>query len=149
MKNSTIIQNKKAVFNYEIEETIVAGLVLNGWMVKSIRKGKISASDGTYVYIKNGEAFLTGLHITHEDKNETTDLKLLMHKKEINKLNGKFQEKGMTIIMTKLFWNRGMVKAEIAVGKGKKEYDKRQKIKERESKKEAERMMKKVIKNDF
>lgn len=149
MKNSTIIQNKKAVFNYEIEETIVAGLVLSGWMVKSIRKGKISASDGTYVYIKNGEAFLTGLHITHEDKNETTDLKLLMHKKEINKLNGKSQEKGMTIIMTKLFWSRGMVKAEIAVGKGKKEYDKRQKIKERESKKEAERMMKKVIKNDF
>lgn len=149
MKNATIIKNKKANFEYEIKDTFIAGVCLEGWMVKSIRSNRITASDGVYVKIINNEAFLIGTHIkrlettnTFKSVDEQPTLKLLLHKKEINKLIGADKEKGYTLILKKLFWQKHLVKAEIALAKGKKLYDKRRDQKEKEMKREAERALK-------
>ena len=138
MKKSINIKNKKASFEFEFLEEFVAGIVLFGPEVKSIRNGAASFTDA-YCYINNNEIFVKNLHISeyknasynqHEPKR---DRKLLLTKKEIRKLKEKSQEKGLTIVPTKLFINdRGMVKIGIALAKGKKLYNKKQELKEKE-----------------
>jgi SsrA-binding protein len=146
---NTILQNKKATFEYEIMETFVAGVQLEGWMVKSIRANRISASDGVYAKIINGEVFLIGLHIKPlESKNtfsKTDDqptLKLLLNKKEISKLIGAEKEKGQTLILKNLFWQKHLVKATICLAKGKKMHDKRQDLKKKQMERETQRALK-------
>jgi SsrA-binding protein len=146
---NTIIQNKKINFEYEVLETFTAGVLLQGWMVKSIRASKISASDGVYAKVINGEVFLIGLHIkplesknTFSPTDEQPTLKLLLNKKEISKLIGAEKEKGQTLIMRNLFWQNHLVKATICLAKGKKLYDKRADLKEKQMKRETERALK-------
>lgn len=142
------IVNRKAKFNFEFIETYKAGMVLTGTEIKSIKEGKVNLGD-SFCYFRNGELWLKNLHIS-EYKNgsyanhEPMRLrKLLLTKKEIQKLEGKIKEKGLTIIPYKVFFNeRGLAKIEIALAKGKKSFDKRESIKERDTKKEVDRALK-------
>ncbi len=143
-----IAENKRALFNYHIEERFEAGMVLEGWEVKALRAGKVQLTDG-YVVIKNGELFLIGCQInplgtasTHVRPDSVRTKKLLMHKDEIRRLIGKVEQKGFTLVPLNLHWKSGRVKCEIALAKGKAEHDKRDSIKEREGKREVERAMK-------
>jgi SsrA-binding protein len=142
-----IAKNKKAFFEYHIEEKIEAGLSLMGSEVKSLRDSKASLSD-SYVVIKGGEAYLLHMHIApyssasifnHEPKRPR---KLLLHKKQIRKLDAALRQKGLTIVPTMLYFKKGRAKAEIALAKGKKKYDKREAIKKREEKIKIERYSK-------
>jgi SsrA-binding protein len=143
-----IADNKKAAFNYFFEERFEAGMVLEGWEVKAAREGKAQLTDG-YVVIRNGELFLIGCLInplktasTHVNPEAARTKKLLMHKDEIRRLIGKVEQKGYTLVPIQMYWKAGKVKCEIALAKGKAEHDKRDTIKERESKREVERAMK-------
>ena len=141
--------NKKAKTDYEILETFEAGMVLTGTEVKSLREGRVSFKDA-FCKIKDGEVWLLNLHIApyeHASKVFNHDperpRKLLMHKREIKRLTGKLQERGLTLIPTKIYFNkRGYAKVEIALAKGRKKYDKREVIKKRE----MERHMKEYMK---
>jgi SsrA-binding protein len=144
--NDINIRNRQAGFEYEILDKYVAGIVLSGTEIKSIREGKANLQDG-YCYINNGEVFAKGIHITpyaqgtHYNHEATRERKLLLKKSEISKLEGKIEEKGLTLVPLRLFINdRGFAKLEIAVGKGKKLHDKRDSIKEREAKRELSKM---------
>ncbi len=146
--NPRIAENKKAQFNYFFEERHEAGMVLQGWEVKALREGKAQLTDG-YVVIKNGELFLIGCQInplrtasTHVSPDAVRSKKLLMHKDEIRRLIGKVEQKGHTLVPLKLYWKDGRAKCEIALAKGKAEHDKRDTIREREGKREVERVMK-------
>lgn len=144
--NNITIRNRQAKYQYEFIETYIAGLVLKGTEIKSIREGKISLSDG-YCYFSKGELFAKNISITpysqgsfynHEENRER---KLLLKKQELRKMEAKMNEKGLTIIPLKLFINdRGLAKLEIAMAKGKKIFDKRESIKERDTKRELDRM---------
>ena len=142
-----IVTNSKARFNYFLEDFIECGIELKGSEIKSIRKSGASLNDA-YVVIRNGEAYLLNMHIPvyengnifNHDPNRTR--KLLLHKKEIFKLEHKAAEKVMTIVPTKVYLKKGKLKVEIALGKGKKLYDKRATEAEREMKRVAERAMK-------
>ncbi|HMV15030.1 MAG TPA: SsrA-binding protein SmpB [Chitinophagales bacterium] len=142
------IVNRKAKFNYEFLETYKAGMVLTGTEIKSVKEAKVNIGD-SFCYFRQGELWLKNLHIS-EYKNgsyanhEPLRLrKLLLTKKEIKKLEGKIKEKGLTIIPFKLFFNeRGLAKIEIALARGKKSFDKRESIKERDTKKEIQRVQK-------
>ena len=143
-----IADNKKAVFNYAIEERYEAGMVLQGWEVKALRDGKVQLTDG-YVVIKNGELFIIGCQInplkttsTHVSPDAVRTRKLLLHKEEIRRLIGKVEQKGYTLVPLNLHWKGGNVKCEIALAKGKGEHDKRNTIRDREGKREVERIMK-------
>ena len=143
-----IADNKKAVFNYAIEERYEAGMVLQGWEVKALRDGKVQLTDG-YVVIKNGELFIIGCQInplktasTHVSPDAVRTRKLLLHKEEIRRLIGKVEQKGSTLVPLNLHWKGGNVKCEIALAKGKGEHDKRNTIRDREGKREVERIMK-------
>ena len=143
-----IAENKRALFNYHIEERFEAGMVLEGWEVKAVRAGKVQLTDG-YVVIKNGELFIIGCQInplgtasTHVRPDSVRTKKLLMHKDEIRRLIGKTEQKGYTLVPLNLHWKSGRVKCEVALAKGKAEHDKRDSIKEREGKREVERAMK-------
>ncbi len=143
-----IADNKKATFNYHIEERFEAGMVLEGWEVKSVREGKVQLTDG-YVVIRNGELFIIGCQInplgtasTHVRPDSVRTKKLLMHKDEIKRLIGKTEQKGFTIVPLNMHWKNGRVKCEIGLAKGKGEHDKRDTIKDREGKREVERAMK-------
>ena len=150
-KNSAparIADNKKAAFNYFFEEKYEAGMVLHGWEVKAVREGKVQLTDG-YVVIRNGELFLIGCLIhplksasTHVTPDSARTKKLLMHRDEIRRLIGKVEQKGYTLVPLNMHRKNGRVKCEIALAKGKAEHDKRQTIKEREGKREVERIMK-------
>lgn len=135
------IKNKKANFDYEIEETYEAGIVLTGTEIKSIRLGKAQLKD-SYAIIKNNEIFLLNMHIAHYEQGnrfnhqETRTRKLLMHKKEIKKLKVKLEIQGYTLIPIKLYFKKNYAKILIGFGKGKKTYDKRQSIKEKDIKKQ-------------
>lgn len=139
-----IAQNKKARFNYNIDETYEAGLVLLGSEVKSLRDGRASLSD-SYAVISEGEAYLLNSHISpcpqaslmNHDPKRTR--KLLLHKKQIRKLFGKLNEKGYTLIPLKLYFKEGRAKVELGLCKGKKLFDKRESIKKREIKRELTR----------
>ena len=144
----SIAENKKAFFNYHIEERFEAGIVLAGWEIKSIRSGQIQLTDG-YVVIKDGELFLIGLRInalrsasTHVNPEPDRTKKLLMHKAEIRRLIGKVEQKGHTLVPLNLLYKGGRVKVDVALAKGKAEHDKRDVIKDREGKREVERAMK-------
>ena len=146
--NSRIADNKKALFNYAIEERFEAGMVLQGWEVKALREGKVQLTDG-YVVIREGELYLIGCQInpllsasTHVSPDSVRTKKLLLHKEQIRRLIGKVEQKGHTIVPLNLHWKAGKVKCEIALAKGKAEHDKRDTIKEREGKREVERAMK-------
>ena len=146
--DSRIAENKKAAFNYFFEERHEAGMVLQGWEIKAIRNGKVQLTDG-YIHIRDGEMFLIGCQInplrsasTHTSTVPDRTKKLLMHKDEIRRLMGKVDQKGYTLVPINLHWKNGRVKCEVALAKGKAEYDKRDTIKDREGKREVERAMK-------
>ena len=120
-----IADNKKATFNYHIEERFEAGMVLEGWEVKSVREGKVQLTDG-YVVIRNGELFIIGCQInplgtasTHIRPDSIRTKKLLMHKDEIRRLIGKTEQKGFTLVPLNMHWKSGRVKCEIGLAKGK------------------------------
>jgi SsrA-binding protein len=147
-RDSRIADNKKAVFNYQIEERFECGMVLEGWEVKALREGKVQLTDG-YVIVREGELFLIGCQInplrtasTHVRADSARTKKLLMHREEIRRLIGKVEQKGYTLVPLNLHWKNGRVKCEIGLGKGKAEHDKRDTIKEREGKREVERALK-------
>ena len=144
----TIARNKKARFDYHLQERFEAGLALAGWEVKSLRAGKAELTD-TYVLLKEGEAFLLGAHITpldttstHVTADPTRTRKLLLHKKEIARLFGATKQKGNTCIPLALYWKGNRVKCEIALASGKRQHDKRHEIKEREWKRDKGRVLK-------
>lgn len=146
--SSRIADNKKAAYNYFFEERFEAGMVLEGWEVKSLREGKVQLTDG-YVVIRDGELFVIGCQInplrsasTHINPDSVRTKKLLLHKEQIRRLIGKVEQKGYTLIPINLHWKAGKVKCEIALAKGKAEHDKRDTIKDREGKREVERAMK-------
>jgi len=147
-----ICQNRKAGFNYHILEKIEAGLALLGSEVKSLRDGKGNLMD-SYAEMQNGEMWLVNCHIAHYaaanqfNHDPVRPRKLLMKRREIDKLAGKLQEKGLTLIPLSLYFKEGRVKAELGVAKGKKAYDKRDTIKKRESDRELARVAK--IKKSF
>jgi SsrA-binding protein len=139
----TIASNKKAYFNYEIIESLEAGIALVGSEVKSVRGGRVSLKD-SYAEIKNGEVFLVHMNISpYEQANifnhdPLRDKKLLLHRQEIKRLIGKIREKGYTLVPTKVFFNdKGKVKVEISLAKGKRTYEKKRAIKERELEREV------------
>lgn len=149
--NATIAVNRRASFEYYIEERIEAGIVLQGWEVKSLRAGKGNLSDA-YVLFKNGEAFLFGSQITpllsastHVVPDPTATRKLLLKKSELNKLVGAVSRKGYAVIATRLYWKDNRVKVEIALARGKQDHDKRDTEKDREWAREKERTMKKNV----
>ncbi|MBU6465956.1 SsrA-binding protein SmpB [Simplicispira hankyongi] len=146
--NSRIADNKKAAYNYFIEERYEAGLVLQGWEVKALREGKAQLTDG-YVVIREGELYLIGCQInplktasTHVSPEAARTKKLLLHKEEIKRLIGKVEQKGYTLVPLNLHWKDGRAKCDIALAKGKAEHDKRDTIKDREGKREVERALK-------
>ncbi len=143
-----VCQNRKAYHDYQIEDVFEAGIVLSGTEVKALREGKANLRD-SYVIIKNGEIFLMNCHISpyshgnimNHDPLRTR--KLLMHKEEIKSLSGKILTKGYTLIPLKIYFKNSFAKVEIGLVKGKKLYEKREAIKERDAKREIERAMKK------
>ena len=144
--NNISIKNRQAGYEYELLDKYVAGIVLTGTEIKSIREGKVNLQDG-YCYINNGEMFSKGINITpyaqgtHYNHEATRERKLLLKRSEIKKLEGKVEEKGLTIVPLRLFINdRGFAKLEIAVARGKKTHDKRESIREREAKRELQRV---------
>ncbi|WP_263264473.1 SsrA-binding protein SmpB [Pseudomonas sp. RIT-PI-S] len=141
----TIALNKKARHDYFIEQRFEAGLVLAGWEVKSLRAGKAQLVD-SYVLLKDGEAWLFGSHFTplttastHVIADPIRTRKLLLNKKELERLHASVQQKGYTAVCTALYWSKHLIKCEIALGKGKKEYDKRDTERERDSNREMQR----------
>lgn len=142
------IQNKKAFHDYFIEERFEAGIVLEGWEAKAIRSGRAQLKEA-YVVIKSGEVFLLGSHIsplptasTHIQPDPTRTRKLLLHIEEINKLIGKVERAGYTLVPINMHFVKGRIKLEIGLAKGKKQHDKRQTEKEREWQREKQRLMK-------
>lgn len=145
---NTIARNKTASFEYTIENRLEAGLELQGWEVKSLRAGKVNITE-SYVFIKNGEAFMSGAQImpldaasTHVVCNPTRIRKLLLNKRELEVLASKVERQGYTIVATSMYWKQAWVKVNIGLAKGKKEHDKRSDVKDREWKIDKERMMK-------
>ncbi|MBV9023310.1 MAG: SsrA-binding protein SmpB [Streptomycetaceae bacterium] len=141
-----IAQNKKARHDYHILDTYEAGLVLTGTEVKSLRIGRASLVDG-FAQLDGGEAWLLGVHIPEYSQGTWTNhaarrkRKLLLHRAEIDKLIGKTQESGHTLVPLQLYFKDGRAKVEIALAKGKKEYDKRQTLREKQDRREADRAM--------
>jgi SsrA-binding protein len=147
-----IASNKTARMNYEIDDIYEAGLVLSGTEVKALRAGKANLKD-SYAVVKDGEVFIKEMHISHYDHGNRFNheplrsRKLLLHKREIKKLYGKSREKGLALVPLKLYFKNGKVKVEIGIGKGKKLYDRRQDIKQREERRDIARDFKsKLIK---
>ena len=141
--------NRKASFNYFFEDIYEAGIVLKGSEIKSVRNGKANIGDA-YAIEKEGEIFLINSHISSykeasfSNHNPMSERKLLLNKKEINKLIGKMQREGFTLIPTKMYFKKGKAKIEIAVAKGKKQYDKRQAIKRRDWNRDKARYIRKT-----
>ncbi len=142
-----ITHNRKSSFNYFLSDFLETGIELTGTEIKSIRNNGVSLND-SYIVIRNHEAYILNMHIApykqgnifNHDPLRTR--KLLLHKKEIYKLEAKIKEKSFTLVPTKVYFKRGRVKVEIALGKGKKDYDKRETIKERDSKRDIEKALK-------
>lgn len=140
------IKNKKASFEFEFLDKFKAGLVLRGTEIKSIREGRVSLTEA-YCYFKGEELFIKQMHIapytlaTHYNHDPVRERKLLLQKQELRKLQNKFSEKGLSIVPVRIFINdRGLAKMEIALAKGKKIHDKRQSIKEKDAKRDLQRM---------
>lgn len=150
VSSNTIVQNKKARFDYFIEDKFEAGLVLAGWEVKSLRQAKVQLID-SYVIFKNGEAFLLGALITplptastHFVVDPQRTRKLLLNKRELQKLTQAVDQKGHTCVCTRLYWKQHLIKAEIALAKGKANHDKRATEKERDWNREKQRVLHKA-----
>ena len=146
--DNSIVLNKKARFDFFVEEDYEAGLVLEGWEVKSLRAGKVNIAD-SHVIVKNGEAFLIGAQIvplptasTHIYPDPTRTRKLLLHRRELDKLIGGVERQGYTLIPLSLYWKNNRVKLKVALAKGKKSHDKRDSIKERDWQRDKARIMK-------
>ena len=146
-KPSLIVRNKTATRNYKLGESFQAGIVLEGWEVKSLRNGKVDIKD-SYVTFKNNEAWLIGTKIDppaslkNFDADPTRSRKLLLHKKEISQLQKLKGEKGLTVVLTSIYWKENNIKCDIATGKGKKLYDQRQDIKKRDWERSQGRILK-------
>lgn len=147
--DSLITENKKAYHDYFIEERLEAGLVLEGWEVKSLRAGKVQLRD-CYVLLKDGEAFLFGALITplssastHVEADPERTRKLLLHDKEIAHLVGAVERKGYAAIALKLYWSKGRAKCQLGLAKGKKQHDKRDTEKERDWQRDKQRLLRK------
>lgn len=147
---SSIAINKKARFNYFIEERFEAGLALEGWEVKSLRAGKAQLTE-SYVIVRDGEIWLLGTNITplnsvssHVKADPTRTRKLLFNRKEIDRLNGLVDRKGYTLVPLELYWARGRTKLAVGLAKGKKQFDKRATEKDRDWKRDKARTMKAV-----
>lgn len=145
--SSTIALNKKARHDFLIEDKFEAGLSLEGWEVKSLRAGRVQLAD-SYVLLRDGEAYLFGCHMTplltastHVNPDPLRNRKLLLHRAELSKLIGAVERKGYALVPLALYWKKGRVKCEIALGKGKKEYDKRATEKARDWAREKQRIM--------
>jgi SsrA-binding protein len=143
-----ISDNRQARYLYEILETYEAGIQLTGTEIKSIRQGRVNLRDG-YGFIRNGEVWLLNVHISPYQASSTyfnheprRDRKLLLHRREINKLIGKLQEKGLTLVPLKMYFKGSLVKVALGLGKGKKLHDKRETIKRREDQREISRALK-------
>jgi SsrA-binding protein len=150
---SNIAENRRARFDYAIEERYEAGIMLSGWEIKAIRAGQVQLTDG-YVVIRDGELFLIGCRInalrsasTHVRPEADRTKKLLMHKEEIKRLVGKVEQRGFTLVPLNLHFKGGLVKAEIALAKGKAEHDKRDTTKERDWQREQGRLMRHKVSN--
>ena len=146
MENKLIAKNPTAFHNYTIEDKIEVGIVLSGTEIKSIRNGKANLKD-SYAIIKNGEIYILGMHISPYEqgnifnKNPLRDRKLLLNKREINKLIGLTKQKGYSLVPLNMYFKNNLVKIELGIGKGKKLYDKREDI----AKKDAERRIKQQL----
>ena len=149
--SATIVANKKARFEYFIENEYEAGLVLEGWEIKSLRAGKVNLSDA-HVMIKNGEAFLLGSQIqplptasAHLFPDSRRTRKLLLNRRELNQLIGSVERQGYTLIPMSLYWKHNKVKMRVALAKGKKTHDKRETVKDRDWARAHSRIMKKGL----
>ncbi len=146
-----ITENRKAFHDYFVEEKLETGIILRGTEIKSIRRGKVNLKD-SYARVEGGELWLYQMHISpYEEGNRFNHeplrpRKLLLHKGEINKLIGKVQQQGLTLVPLKLYLKHGLAKVDLGVCKGKKNYDKRQDIAERDAKREIERHMRERMK---
>ena len=145
---NSIARNKKAWHDYFIEEEFEAGLILEGWEVKSLRAGAAQLKE-SYVIIRNGELFLFGAHFsplrtasTHVHPDPVRSRKLLLHQTEIDKLTGAVERRGYTLVPLALYWKRSRAKLQIALAKGKKQHDKRASIRQREWDREQHRLLK-------
>ncbi|WP_088227124.1 SsrA-binding protein SmpB [Desulfosporosinus sp. FKB] len=142
-----VSENRKAFHDYFIEDRIEAGIILTGTEIKSIRNGRVNLKD-SYAHLDNGEIWVYQMHISpYEQGNRFNHdplrpRKLLLHRSEINKLVGRIQQQGLTLIPTKIYLKRGLAKVELGVAQGKKNYDKRQALAEKESKRDIERALK-------
>lgn len=147
MKDAPLAQNKKARHDYQILETLEAGLVLTGTEIKSVRERRINLKDG-FAQIHNGEAWLMNVHISEYTQGNRFNhdplraRKLLLHKKEIQKLTGQTSEKGITIVPLKVYLKHGFAKVLLGIAKGKHNYDKRETIKKRDQEREIRRTLK-------
>lgn len=146
--SSTIAVNKRARFEYHVEERIEAGLALEGWEVKALREGRVQFAD-SYVLLKDNEAFLFGCQInplptvsTHIMPDPVRTRKLLLHRNEIDRLIGAVDRKGYTVIPTAMYWSRGRAKVELGMAKGKRQHDKRKTQKDRDWERQKARIMK-------
>ena len=146
--SNRIAENKKARFDYRIEDTFEAGLALEGWEVKSLRDGRAQITE-SYVHLRNGEAWLLGAQITplgtastHIRPDPTRTRKLLLHRQELDRLVGAVERKGYTLVPLNLHWRNGRAKLDIGLAKGKKEHDKRAVVKDRDWKRQQSRIMK-------
>lgn len=150
MESKIIAKNPTARHNYTINETFEAGIVLSGTEIKSIKNGKVNIKD-TYVMIKNGEAYIYGMHISPYEygnifnKDPLRDRKLLLHKREIFRLLGMVKQKNVSLIPISLYFKGSKVKVEVGIGKGKKLYDKREDI----AKHDADMKIKRAMKGEF
>lgn len=146
--SNVIAVNRKARHDYFIEDTFEAGLVLEGWEVKSLRAGSAQLTE-SYVYIRNGEAWLIGAHFsplktasTHVNAEPTRSRKLLLHRLELDRLVGAVERKGMTLVPLDLHWHKGRAKLNIGMAKGKKQHDKRAADKDRDWQRQKARILK-------
>lgn len=146
MNTKFIAKNPTAYHNYTIEDKLEAGIVLSGTEIKSIRKGKANLKD-SYAIIKNGEVYIVGMHISPYEqgnifnKDPLRDRKLLLNKKEINKLIGLTKQKGYSLVPISLYFKGSLVKLELGIGKGKKLYDKREDLKKKDALRQIERLL--------
>ncbi len=144
----TIAVNKRARFEYRIEERLEAGIALEGWEVKAMREGRVQFAD-SYVLLKDNEAFLFGCRVnplpttsTHITPDPTRTRKLLLHRRELDRLFGAVERKGKALIPTAMYWSRGKVKVEIGLATGKKQHDKRRVQKDRDWERQKSRILK-------
>ncbi len=148
---ASIAQNRKARFDYFIEEKVEAGLVLEGWEVKSLRAGKAQLSE-SYVIVKDGEIWLLGAHITplpsastHVSTDASRTRKLLLHRDEIDRLTGLVERKGYTLVPLELYWSKGRAKLAVGLAKGKKQHDKRADERDRDWQRDKARALKAFV----